>query len=277
MVSSGHSVKNIFTQHIFYVLLCLLVAATLSLNHAQAQSLEVIPLQHRLVEQVLPVLQPLVEPGGSLSGFNNQLFLRTSPQNSAEIRQALAAIDTPMRQLVIWVATDREMLNDSRGVDVTVTERGRQINTRLHDTRTQRTGRATQRVQTIDGGRAFIHAGVSLAVPLQRIQTVQGRPVVQESLEFRDIGQGFFAEPRVVGNQVTIAISQQADTLRQQGMPGSADVQRLSTEVSGRLGEWISLGSIAQQSDGRSRENISLSRHATRSDQDIWLKVEALP
>jgi len=31
------------------------------------QALEIIPLRHRTVDQVLPALQPLVEPGGALT------------------------------------------------------------------------------------------------------------------------------------------------------------------------------------------------------------------
>ena len=50
------------------------------------QALEIIPLRHRTVEQVLPVLRPLLEPGGTLSGSRGQLILRASPANLAEIR-----------------------------------------------------------------------------------------------------------------------------------------------------------------------------------------------
>ena len=42
---------------------------------------------------MLPVLRPLVEPGGSLTGMNIQLFLRGPAIR--EIKRALAAIDTP--------------------------------------------------------------------------------------------------------------------------------------------------------------------------------------
>src|SRR4030066_117723 len=60
-------------------------------------TLEVIPLRHRTVEQVLPVLRPLLEPGGAMSGQSYQLIVRTSPGNLAEIRAALQAIDHPAR------------------------------------------------------------------------------------------------------------------------------------------------------------------------------------
>ena len=64
----------------------LLIASTLAVlaGAATAQyALEIIPLRHRTVEQVLPVLQPLVEPGATLSGTRGQLFVRASPANVA--------------------------------------------------------------------------------------------------------------------------------------------------------------------------------------------------
>jgi len=61
------------------------------------QALEIIPLRHRTVEQVLPALQPLLEPGATLSGSRGQLFLRASPSNADDIKRALAAIDRPAR------------------------------------------------------------------------------------------------------------------------------------------------------------------------------------
>ncbi len=50
----------------------------------------------RLLSAVLMRLA-LLEPGGVLSGQSNQLIVRTSPRNLAEIRAALDAIDTPAR------------------------------------------------------------------------------------------------------------------------------------------------------------------------------------
>ncbi len=74
---------------------------------AQA-TMEIIPLQYRTVEQVLPVLRPLVEPGGTLSGMSGQIIVRTSRRNLDELRQAIAAIDRPARRLVIHVSQNRD-------------------------------------------------------------------------------------------------------------------------------------------------------------------------
>src|SRR3954469_7602515 len=69
---------------------------------ARAQNaLEIIALRHRTAEQVLPSLQPLLEPGGTLSGQGTQLFVRTSPANLDDLRLALTALDRPARRLLI--------------------------------------------------------------------------------------------------------------------------------------------------------------------------------
>jgi type II secretory pathway component GspD/PulD (secretin) len=79
------------------------VLAGCAVHSLAQQALEIIPLRHRTVDQVLPVLQPLVEPGGALTGQSGQLIVRASPANLAEIKRALEAIDRPLRRLQISV------------------------------------------------------------------------------------------------------------------------------------------------------------------------------
>src|SRR5258706_15326332 len=85
-----------------------LVAAMLmtSLAFAQATVLEVIALRYRTAEQVIPVLKPLLDRSGTLSGMQNQLIVRTTPANLAELKQVLATLDAQPRQLMITVRQD---------------------------------------------------------------------------------------------------------------------------------------------------------------------------
>src|SRR3990167_1650154 len=81
----------------------LLFALLMTCSLAWGQTLEVISLKHRSAEQLMPQLAPFVEPGGALSGSNDKLFLRASGRNQAEIRKLVAALDTPLRRLMISV------------------------------------------------------------------------------------------------------------------------------------------------------------------------------
>src|SRR5512145_508939 len=243
-----------------------------------AQQLEVIELKSKSVEQVLPVLLPLVEPGGTLTGMNNQLFLRASPRNGADIKKALAAIDTPTRRLIIRVSQNRQAEDSARGGEasgqvVLGSTRRSNVEARVWDTKSVRGESAGQMVQTVEGGQAFIQVGRSLPIPMRQVVIGPGGAVVNETVVYRDVGRGFYATPRLNGNRVTLDITQQADRPAGYGR-GTIDTQRLSTTVSGRLGEWIELGGGGRQATGKQSGTLSLSTSDARDNRSIWLMVE---
>jgi hypothetical protein len=98
-----------------------------------------------------------------------------------------------------------------------------------------------------------------------------GGAVVNEGYVYQDVGRGFYAVPRVNGQRVTLDISQQSAS---QGGYGSINSQRLSTTVSGRLGEWIELGGSGRQASGNQGGALSLSTSEARDNRSIWLMVE---
>lgn len=268
------------------------------------QEMEIIPLRYRTVEQVIPALQPFVEPGGALSGMNNQLILRGSARNREQVRQALAAIDTPQRRLMIRVSQNRDVESRQQGGEVSGNvglgnnvriiqpsggvvqgssriemRRGDStVTTRVYDTRSSGDARTSQTVQVVEGGRAFIQVGQSLPMPLRQVMLGPNGAVVTEGMVYRDIGQGFYAVPQLAGDRVTLEISPQFDTPGNQGYGGanSVNTQRVSTTVSGRLGEWIELGGSGQQASGRERGNLGGGASELRDSRSVWLLVEEL-
>jgi len=279
--------------------LCIAALLLLALGaaaHAQ-QQLEIIDLKSRTAEQVLPQLRPFVEPGGTLSGMNNKIFIRASAANRQQIRELLAAIDRPPRRLLISVRQDADSTATARGGEVSgrVSSGGTTIESRrtvvggsgvevrrggdvvrgqVYDSRSVDSERVAQQVQVVEGGKAFINVGTS--VPLRQAVVGPGGAVVSESVVYRDLGTGFSAEPQLAGDNVTLTISPTHDTPGRYG-PGSANVQRLTTTVSGRLGEWIDLGGSVEE---RSGEESGVLRHSTRggsTGRRVQLKVEELP
>jgi type II/III secretion system protein len=105
----------------FWMGVCLCAFALAA--QAQQQILEVITLGYRQADEVIPLLRPLLAPGGALTGTNNQLIVRTTPANLAELKQVLAVVDARPRQLVISVrqgsvadaARDRASVSGSAG------------------------------------------------------------------------------------------------------------------------------------------------------------------
>lgn len=255
------------------------VALCLWVGLALAQSLEIIELRHRHVEDVLPALLPLVETGGTLTGMNNQLFLRTTPRNRDEIKRVLATLDRPARRLIIRVALDRQQDSRSSGAAaggqvVLGSTRRAEVGATVWDTRAVRGENVAQMVQTVEGGRAFIQVGRSLALPMRQTLLGPGGALVQEGVVYRDIGSGFYATPRVNGQRVTLEIAQQAEHLEPAHGRGGVSTQRLSTTVSGELGEWIELGGSGRQAMGQQGGSFSVGSGAARDQRSIWLKVE---
>lgn len=257
----------------FFLILLLLFSVS-----ASAQQLEIIELRSKTADEVLPTLLPLVEPGGTLNGMNNQLFLRASPRNRSEIKRVLAAIDTPSRRLIIRVSQNRQAEDSARGgaaggqVVLGGTRRS-SVEARVWDTKSVRGESASQMVQTVEGGQAFIQIGRSLALPLRQVMVGPGGAVISESVVYRDVGRGFYAVPRVNGQRVTLEISQQADSMDGYGR-GTINTQRLSTTVAGRLGEWIELGGGGSQAAGNQGGSMSLSTGEARDNRSVWLMVE---
>ena len=259
-------------------LLCLML---MGCSLAWGQTLEIISLRHRSAEALLPQLAPFVEPGGALTGMNDKLFLRASGRNQADIRVLVASLDTPVRRLMISVRQDGVNTDDARGAGVSgrieVGGGAPAISGRGHlyqaDSRSRRD--TSQQVQTIDGGRAAILVGESFLLPLRQVVLTPAGVVVSESFVQRDLGTGFVAVPRLSGERVTLEISPRDDTPGP--VPGSVNVQRLLTTVSGRLGEWLELGgSVGEQSSSSGAIAGYDTRTASRQRR-LLLKVEELP
>ena len=241
----------------------MLLGATAHAACAQ-QPLEVIPLRYRTVEQVLPALQPLLEPGATLSGSRGQLFLRASPSNADDIKRALAAIDRPAKRLQISVRLDDALERERREVQASgsVGSAGVRFSGSAQDSRATAAERVDQRLQVLEGGRAYIATG-------------QSRPLrLPDGTVIQDLATGFEVVPRLAGNGVSLEIAQQRETPGSH--PGSVSGQRLATSVHARLGEWVEIGGAAQSS-ARDDRGIGAagSRRASESRR-VWVKVEAL-
>lgn len=214
----------------------------LALLAAAQQSLEVISLRYRTADQVIDTLRPLVEPGGTLTGQGNQLIVRVSPANLAEIRQALDAIDRPQRKLQISVRFDDALQASRRDLSAsgTISNYGTRIELRGVESQRAGTEQVDQRVLAMDGGRATIFTGPEEAT-------------------------GFAVVPRLLGQQVTVEIF----ALR-------GNTTAVSSVVTGRLGEWFELGAVPISSARDDRAIGAVSQASESGTRRVRVKVETL-
>ena len=265
----GSTVQRLAAAIITYLLVCFFAAP------AKAE-LEIITLRYRSAEQIIPMLQPMVEPGGALTGMQNQLVIRASQRNIDDLRRILATLDAMPRQLRISVRQGADLAASDRGGSIsgTVGSGGSNVQARIVDSSSASNSGVTQTLQVLEGNVAVIQAGQSQPVANRAVtRTPLGALVVTDTTSYRDVTTGFSVLPRVSGDRVTLEINPQRDT---PGPGGTVNIQRASSIVSGRLGDWIELGGISQ-SETRSGSGILSSSSASRSDnRSIWVKVEEL-
>jgi hypothetical protein len=226
-------------------------------------SLEVIELRHTTAERVLPALRPLLEPGGVLTGQRSQLIVRTSPRNLEELRRALAVLDAPARRLMISVRFERagSAERSAAEVDARISNRGGRFEAGVSDARSASGERVDQRLQVLEGGRAVIAAGTSRPLQLGDGAIVQ------------DIATGFEVVPRLARDGVILEIAPQREAVGTL-TPGSVQVQRSSSTIRARLGEWVELAGIDEVSSREERGILSRTRRGADSSRRIWVRVD---
>lgn len=250
---------------------------------AYAQSLEVIELKHRRAEEVIPVLQPLIEQGGALSGRDYTLFVRTNAANLAQVRSALQQIDREPKQFLVSVRRNADADMQREGVGVSGTVQSGRVTGRVNETSgrtgvtvhgtqgdTQSSSGALSSVSVLEGSSAFISTGTSVPVVTGVIAGGGRRPWAGASTEYRDLTSGFLVTPRVSGAGVVLDIEQRDERLRN----GTIQNQNLTTQISARIGEWIRLGGIDETSTSSQRGVLSRQYSTNSQVQSIWIKVD---
>ncbi|NKB36675.1 MAG: hypothetical protein GKR93_05810 [Gammaproteobacteria bacterium] len=275
---------------------------SISFVYAANMSLELIPLQYRTTDEIIPIIRPLLVDGASLSGANNQLIIKTTSANLAEIRQILAGIDIAARRLLITVKQDVEGQIDRRdqGIsgkystgDVSISSNNRRDNNRgivlsakdkegnnirYRDlsTRSDLDDANTFQVQTVDGKAAYVQTGQQVPIANQNAFLTPGGVVIQDTINYHDVSSGFYVLPRVNGDRVTLQISPRLSRV-QPNQAAIFEVQNAETTTIGRLGEWIQIGGITQQFNRNKRENLRSTRQNGQEQRSILVKVEEIP
>ncbi len=269
----------------------------LSVAGAACAEVEVLTLKYRNAEQLLPVLSPLVESGGAVSGTQNQIIVRASRRNIDEIKRVISSIDSQPRRLAILLRQDNaeNVQGSSAGGEGSIHSRGGgELRASIAGSRNSNEDRVSQRVQVLEGYPATIFIGQSVPVPSRSMTgAVTGANqgvLMTETITYRDINTGFEVVPRLAGDMVQLQISPRretrdsADVGNARGnrdspgipVPGSVNTQRISTTASGRLGEWFELGGVSQEESRQNTGQVRSSRVERRDTRRVWVKVEEL-
>ena len=269
---------------------------------------EVIPLRHRGLEEIIPVVQPLVPAPGTVTGMNNQLVVRTTPDNLQAIKDVLSKLDAPTRRLLIsvrqgrWhdlrlyladnsgsyrngdtVASAGKSVRVGRGVDSSVEGDGnRRLNSRVYSSRGRDDEVGVQRIQAVEGQEAFVQTGKSVPVADRYYHGWRGSSGPgggwrgSGSVRYKDVPTGFYVVPRINGDgTVTLAVG--AHSSRESRRSGSKfEFQSANTVVTGRLGEWMLVGGSEDDPTFSGKGTTFSTRRDANINHAIILKVTEL-
>ena len=258
---------------------------------------EVIGLRHSTVEDVLPVLRPLVPPPGGMSGMNGQLVVRATADDLEVVREVLDRIDRAPRRLLISVRQELAEHIDALGASLAGRVRagdaafsvgrgglagatgdrgpvGGRVGVLGTEGRDE--GVTVQQVQGLEGRPALIRTGQSVPVGERFVLAGPAGLTVADTVRYLDLTTGFYVLPRVSGDQVTVEISPHRMRLGSAG-GGVVDGQRADTVLSGQLGDWIVVASSADSDVARESGTVYSTRRRGEVHRLILVRVEELP
>lgn len=263
-------------------------------SQAMADTLHVIALHHRPASELQPLIRPLLHPDEGIAGSGYQLILHASESRRREIERLIANLDVAVRQLTITlrqgvlrsdrrahdagsaeIDLDRGHIAVGRDAPAAVVtdKRGRySLGYRGARGTSSSDGVHTQVLRVQDGQRAYIRMGQSVPT-VEKVLTLAGRRAVfARSVRLEDVTTGFDVLPRVHGDRVQLEITPRLAS--GVGPDGSYRFQELQTTVNARLGEWIDLGELMQQSSQVNRAILQGDRFQSGERVVFSLKVD---
>ena len=257
-----------------YIAVLLVLACTLSATPSVRGDdlvLEVIPLHHRSSAELLPVVRDFVAKDGIIKAADAKLIIRTHPANLSELRELIAKLDVPLRRLVITV---KQLSGESaRQSEAESTGGG---GNRVWQTESRDDADRIQQVEVLENKEAFIDVGRKIPISDFAIAQSRSGTLMEQKTRYVGATTGFYVRPHLNGDTVNVDITPYQTTQSGTATPPEFKTQALHTTVSGKLGEWITIG--ASTSGERDKGVVEYST-TQRGEQDrrILLRVTVMP
>ncbi len=245
----------------------LLATLALLASFTASAATEIVQLNNRTSDDLLPVAQNFLGRDGKVSAYGNQLIVNADPDKIQQLRALITQLDVAARRLLISVDTSDSNNGNQGGYAVNGGNQGHVI---TYST-TNRTG-GVQQVQATEGTPALIQVGQS--VPFTSAQT-DSYGGVQTQTQYKNVTQGFYVTASVTGETVHLSISTNNDRISQERQD-VVNVQSTDTQVSGRLGEWITLAGTNEQTQLNQRGFTRNWSTQGRNDMTLRVKVDPL-
>jgi len=251
-----------------------LAALLLAWSFTATAATEVIDLNYRTSDELMPTVKSFLGSDGSVNAYGNKLIVNADAQKIGELRDLLSQLDTAPRRLLISVDTRDTAVQNDQGYSVNgnVRSQNGQVSagsqTRIINYGTASRDGGLQQIQANEGTPALIQVGQS--VPITDVQT-DSYGYAQSNTQYRNVTRGFYVTASVTGDIVHLAISTNDDRMSQQ-RADAIKVQSTDSQVSGRLGQWITLAGVSDSS--RTDQQGIARQYNTQGRDDMSLRVK---
>jgi type II secretory pathway component GspD/PulD (secretin) len=262
---------------------------------ADSMEIEVIDLQHRPAQEVVPLVSPFVVKGGSITGTDFRLIVKSTPENIDQIRKLVSEVDTALRQLVLYISTDAAAVRAQQQAGVSgrvgnehvqikagkagennktiVVESGKSVHggasAEFSSSSAGQQEPAAQKIRVQEGQWAVIRTGKAIPIA-QRTTNPDG--TVTQTITYRNVTTGFKVKPQVNGQLVNLHVMPEQASVNESGT-GAINVSGLETTVHTRLDQWVELGGSVEGSQQQQRGITYSSSSQAEQQQRVFVKV----
>lgn len=277
--------------------LFILLGQVLLVATAQADSMSTIQLQNRPAEEVIPIVKPMLGANDVITGEGFNIFLRSSPETLARVRQMIDVLDIRAKVMLVSVfqGSERDLgalgiraniqfetgnasvdignenANNAAGGSITVgTNSGSASISGINKQESLRDIPIHQ-VRVTEGTEAYIQTGEQIPYFLGATPIRPGRAA--GGVEYTDAMTGFYVLPRLRGDNVILEISPFKSS---QSNTGDDNINTLSagTTITGRVGEWLLIGGVTEQVE-RTESGIGTTTTTQGGENTgIWVRAD---
>jgi len=256
---------------------CLLLPA---LHAAEPDKVEVIELQNRTPDELIPALAPMV-PNAVIKGFQGKLMVKGSPEAIANVKSLVDSLDVPAKNLNIHLkqVSAKDIDADSFQVCGKMQSQTAQFSLHCADqgssddvVRTLRNNESlAQDVTVVSGGIAEIKEGFELPY----VSTIQNGISPQSGISYKPIFSGFFVKPVLLKDAVKVLISSSRQKLSDSD-GSQVDTHAMVTELRVPLDQWVNIGGTTTDAGANPDADTYGTQRADRGEASVWMKVEVV-
>lgn len=245
------------------------------------QILKVIELHSRPASEIVNLIAPFLDPYGTAVANGNQLILKTSPANFAEVLNLINQLDKRLAEFQISILQNSRLslneLNANANVYGKLSGRDSHFgaNGHLYQSDSKIDGEITQLVRTMEGKAAHIEVGQAIPVPSYTGPAYGRTPHPAVGLRYQSATTGFAVVPRMAGEEVLLEVFPWSERPERRG-GGVVHTQSAHTTLRAPLGRWVSFAGQDYSETGSAQGIAKHYERTGKNTSNFYIRIDRI-